>query len=648
MIRPFKGWCANAFPSFPSVYDDSMSYYQLLCKIMYKIEEIISQSNNNESNINILEEKLKELKEYVDNYFKSVDFQTYVNNKLNEMAEDGTLTSLFGTEIMMYDSPNIGGVANSNQLFIRSYIDPADDGTFPQSTVTTQSGCVTPAGYMVANIASDDTENKYACLVELDRNGKWLRTFHQNVGGHCNGMTYCPLTNTLWLAGDEGEKYKVYIFNYETLELINSIEPEFIAYNIGYDKDTERIYSIYLSSDMTNKKCIEFNPYTLEIKYYDIDHVPEGSKGDCCCHKGVIYLIKFNTVDCFRISDKKYIGSITLPKTSTTPIILQEFESVDYDESLNNFVCFVTLHQNVGSRDVNGNRKRVVTNHTYYGTLSLTSGEGDSTLSKGGMPVTNFTRVVYINNTNQNLQTMKNGIFQTGAEEFPFLTFNINNFNATIPYELQVNINFILPSGDFGYRQNCSLTLNKLNVDNNLFFKDCEFRGIQYSVNVSETGVLVFRNCNLNNLQIKLSNKPSTKYDVYGIGDNVINVNGNGNILGSEALCKFRVKNCKIKGNAFIMKGSRWDTDLGLTFTANAELPFKYLYYPTYGYIPILAFVNAVSGENQVFCCFPTSTQTLREIRGYNDPVQCSFSQANDYATLGENFPGSYNVLEVL
>lgn len=647
MIRPFKGWCANAFPSFPSVYDDSMSYYELLCKLMYKINESISQININEKNINLLESKLNELKEYVDNYFKSVDFQSYVNNKLDEMASDGTLTELFGTEIMLYNSPNIGGVANSNQLFIRSYIDPADDGTFPQSTVTTQSGCVTPSGYMVANIASGDTENKYACLVELDRNGNWIRTFHQNIGGHCNGMTYCPLTNTLWIAGDvEGKTYKVYIFNYETLELVNSIEPTYNAYNIGYDKDTERIYSIY--STWTLKKCIEINPYTLEIKYYDIDHVPAGSKQDCCCHNGVIYLVKFNTVDCFRISDKKYIGSITLPKTSTTPIILQEFESVDYDETLNNFVCFVTLHQNVSSRDINGNKKRLITNHTYYGTLSLTTGEGDSLISKGGMPVTSQTRVVYINNTSQNLQTMKNGVFQTGGEDYPFLTFNLNNFNASMPYEIQANISFILPSGDFGYRQNCSLTLNQLVVDNILFFKDCEFRGSQYSVNVKENGVIVFRNCNLNNLQIKLSNNPSSKYDIYGISDNVINVNGQGHLLGSEGLCKYRVENCKIHGSAFIMKGSRWDTDYGVTFKANTQLPFKFIYYPTYGYLPILAFVNATSGENQVYCCFPTSSQTLREIRGYNDPTLCTYSQENDYATLAENFPGTYNILEVL
>ena len=217
-----------------------------------------------------------------------------------------------------------------------------------------------------------------------------------------------------------------------------------------------------------------------------------------------------------------------------------------------------------------------------------------------------------------------------------------------MPYELQVNIDFILPSGDFGYRQNCSLTLKKLNVDNILFFKDCEFRGIQYSVNVDETGVIVFRNCNFNNLQLKLTNSPSSKIDIYGIGDNILNVNGKGNLLCGEGLCGYRVNNCKVKGNCKILKGSRWDTNFGLTFTANTELPFKYLFYPTYGYIPILAFVNAASGENQVFCCFPTSTQTLREIRGYNDPVQCSFSQANDYATLGENFPSSYNVLEVL
>lgn len=88
-IRPFKFWCQKVLPL---VYDDSLSYYELLCKVVNKLNEVITNENE-------LNEAFQQLKEWVENYFSSHDFQEAVNNKLDEMAKDGTLASLINKVI---------------------------------------------------------------------------------------------------------------------------------------------------------------------------------------------------------------------------------------------------------------------------------------------------------------------------------------------------------------------------------------------------------------------------------------------------------------------------------------------------------------------------------------------------------------------
>ena len=88
-IRPFKFWCQKVLPL---VYDDSLSYYELLCKVVNKLNEVITNENE-------LNEAFQQLKEWVENYFSSHDFQEMVNNKLDEMAKDGTLASLINKVI---------------------------------------------------------------------------------------------------------------------------------------------------------------------------------------------------------------------------------------------------------------------------------------------------------------------------------------------------------------------------------------------------------------------------------------------------------------------------------------------------------------------------------------------------------------------
>lgn len=77
----------------PTTFTESMSYYEMLAWLCDYLENKVTPAVNNNA------EALKELKEYVDNYFDSTDFQEMVNNKLDEMAADGTLGEIIGQYI---------------------------------------------------------------------------------------------------------------------------------------------------------------------------------------------------------------------------------------------------------------------------------------------------------------------------------------------------------------------------------------------------------------------------------------------------------------------------------------------------------------------------------------------------------------------
>ena len=86
-LPPFRFWCQTVIPL---VYDDSLSYYELLCKVVKQLNDTINAVNNNGSAVTELQQLFVELKDYVDNYFTSSDFTQLVNNRLDEMVEDGT------------------------------------------------------------------------------------------------------------------------------------------------------------------------------------------------------------------------------------------------------------------------------------------------------------------------------------------------------------------------------------------------------------------------------------------------------------------------------------------------------------------------------------------------------------------------------
>ena len=94
IIPPFKRFCMT-IGELPSSYTESMTYYESLVWLCNYIgNTLIPAINNNGEAVTELQEKYVELKDYVDNYFENLDIQTEINNKLDDMAEQGELTEI--------------------------------------------------------------------------------------------------------------------------------------------------------------------------------------------------------------------------------------------------------------------------------------------------------------------------------------------------------------------------------------------------------------------------------------------------------------------------------------------------------------------------------------------------------------------------
>lgn len=87
----FRFWCQTVLPL---VYDDSLSYYELLNKVVNYLNNVISDVSNMGDNVTELNDAYVRLQDYVNTYFDNLDVTEEINNKLNEMAADGTLTQL--------------------------------------------------------------------------------------------------------------------------------------------------------------------------------------------------------------------------------------------------------------------------------------------------------------------------------------------------------------------------------------------------------------------------------------------------------------------------------------------------------------------------------------------------------------------------
>lgn len=116
-IKPSGIFTNYIFKSIPLAFDESLSYYETLCgvlKLLKDQEKIVNQNAN----------ALIELQNYVVHYFDNLDVQEEINNKLDEMVEQGTLQEIIASYLdanAIWCFDNIEDLKNGGNLINGSF-----------------------------------------------------------------------------------------------------------------------------------------------------------------------------------------------------------------------------------------------------------------------------------------------------------------------------------------------------------------------------------------------------------------------------------------------------------------------------------------------------------------------------------------------
>ena len=98
-LRPFSRFIMS-IGELPTSYLDSLSYAEQVTWFCdYLQNNVIPAVNNNAEALEEVQNLMTQLQEYVDNYFTNLDVQEEINNKLDSLVEDGTLTALIGNYV---------------------------------------------------------------------------------------------------------------------------------------------------------------------------------------------------------------------------------------------------------------------------------------------------------------------------------------------------------------------------------------------------------------------------------------------------------------------------------------------------------------------------------------------------------------------
>lgn len=169
-IEPFKYQLLQSFPFIADDFDQ-LTAYGLFCKLSDKMNEVVENNNNLNDDMILYIQKFNDLKDYIDEYFDDLDVQDEINNKLNKMAQDGTLAEIVGDYVQplidnqndkideLEDTIDANNQSISNQISVinnrmNSLVSGAPSGVYPT----------------VAALTAADPEYSKIYLVTADKN----------------------------------------------------------------------------------------------------------------------------------------------------------------------------------------------------------------------------------------------------------------------------------------------------------------------------------------------------------------------------------------------------------------------------------------------------------------------------------------------
>ena len=209
---------------FPFIEEDfdALTNYELISKVVEYLNEVITSQNEVIGVTNNLQTAFQQLHDYVANYFDNLDVQEEINNKLDAMAEAGTLQEIIGaylnaTAVWGFDT--VADMKSSTNLI---------NGSFAR---TLGYGSLNDGGsslYKIRTISNDDVVDE-THIIALDDN-----------------TLIAELINPFVIYPDN------FTGNTDTAKVQNAIDYATAKYNDGYPViiKLNRLYDITASLDI--------------------------------------------------------------------------------------------------------------------------------------------------------------------------------------------------------------------------------------------------------------------------------------------------------------------------------------------------------------------------------------------------------------
>lgn len=221
ILTPFKMQVLTNFPYIEADFD-ALTNYQLLCKIVEYLNNVIAETNEVTEQTLSLYNAYVSLQNYVNNYFDNLDVQEEINKKLDEMAEDGTLTNLikgYIDPIYQEYEHNINDEIASFKNTVNTAIeeqdtDISDFKTAINSEMTTLSNKVdsaTSGSPLVASSTSGMTDTSRVYVNTTD--GKWY--YYDGDSWEIGGTYQSTGIETNSVEFNDLEENKVILTNYK-------------------------------------------------------------------------------------------------------------------------------------------------------------------------------------------------------------------------------------------------------------------------------------------------------------------------------------------------------------------------------------------------------------------------------------------------
>ena len=173
-INPSGVFTNYIYKAIPLAFDESMSYYETLCNVLDQLKTQNEVINNNA-------DVIQELEDFVSNYFDNLDVQEEINNKLDEMVEDGTMDELLNTnltgslsDLETTDKSNL--VSAINEVNTKAGNNTTNIGDLSNLDTTEKSNLVGGINELVSNdnLINQNIEQNASYLTTETEIGTWI------------------------------------------------------------------------------------------------------------------------------------------------------------------------------------------------------------------------------------------------------------------------------------------------------------------------------------------------------------------------------------------------------------------------------------------------------------------------------------------